>query len=55
MTEPRIVVYRTEDRGEIDFKYLAVAVAPGGRPVEMAAGPTEAAARLRLQKALLLS
>lgn len=51
----RIVVYKSPDPGEVDFRYLAVALAKGGKLVDAAGGPTEDAARERLVRAMLLS
>lgn len=48
----RIVLYTAPDRAEIDFKYLAVALAKGAEIVATGAGVTEEAARERLAEAL---
>lgn len=48
----RIIIYRSPDPGEMDFKYLAVAIARGAEVVASGAGCTEEAARKRLDEAV---
>lgn len=48
----RIVIYVSPDPGEVDFRYLAVALAKGAHILATGAGVTEEAARTRLAEAL---